>query len=191
MGPSLPCGCKSRGCLGPAFFNATAGFIANNQNLLKQKVGRPYGRHGQKEAGMLWFGSGIKKIRLRREIKAIEKEISRSKRFGFHFGVMVLQVDNSIPKGLSKTLPGRTISYHVVESHLRYCDSIMLGNFFRTYYIILPQTPKFGIKAVKRRLSRFARENNWGPLAVGAAFFPEDSDDPRELIKLAVEDACS
>jgi hypothetical protein len=140
---------------------------------------------------MLWFGSGTKKTRIKKEVKAIEKEINRSKRFGFHFGVMVLQVDNSIPRGLSKTLPGRTISYHVVESHLRYCDSIMLGNFFRTYYIILPQTPKFGIKAIKMRLNRLAREKNWGPLAVGAAAYPEDSDDPRELIELAVEDACS
>jgi len=140
---------------------------------------------------MLWFGNRTHKFRLKKEIKAIDKEISRSKRFGFHFGVLVLQVDNSIPRGLSKTLPGRTISYHVVESHLRYCDSIMLGNFFRTYYIILPQTTKFGAKAVKGRLTRFAREKNWGPLAVGAAFFPEDSDDPRELIELAVEDACS
>ena len=140
---------------------------------------------------MLWFGNSTKKVRLKKEIKAIEKEISRSKRFGFHFGVMVLQVGHSIPRGLSKTLPGRTISHHVLESHLRYCDSILLGNFFRTYYIILPQTPKFGIKAVKVRLSRFAREKNWGPLAVGAAFYPVDSNDPRELIELAVEDACS
>ncbi|MDF1590263.1 MAG: hypothetical protein P1P89_02010 [Desulfobacterales bacterium] len=140
---------------------------------------------------MLWFGNGTKKIKFKKEIKAIEKEISRSKRFGFHFGVLVLQVDNSVPKGLSKTLPGRTISYHMVESHLRYCDSIMLGNFFRTYYIILPQTPRLGIKAVKGRLSRVAREKNWGPIAVGAAFYPEDSDDPRELIELAVEDVCS
>ena len=140
---------------------------------------------------MLWFGNSSPKAKLKKEIKAIDREISRSKRFGFHFGVMILQVDNSIPRGLSKTLPGRTISYHVVESHLRYCDSIMLGNFFRTYYIILPQTPKIGIMAVKKRLRRLAREKNWGPLAVGVAFYPEDSDDPRELIELAVEDACS
>lgn len=140
---------------------------------------------------MGWFGSKYKKFKLKKEIKAIEKEISRSKRHGFHFGVMVLQIDNSIPRGLSRTLPGKTISYHVVESHLRYCDSIMLGNFFRTYYIILPQTPKFGIQAVKARMIKLARGKSWGSLAIGVAFYPEDSDDPRELIELAAEDACA
>ena len=105
--------------------------------------------------------------------------------------MLVVQVDNSIPRGLSKTLPGKTISYHLVERHLRYCDSIILGNFYRTYYIILPQTPKIGVQAVKRRVSKLARENNWGPVAIGAAAYPSDSDHPKELIELAVEDACT
>ena len=67
---------------------------------------------------MFWRGNTYKKMKLKRELKAVNKEISRSKRYGYHFGVLVLQVDNSIPRGLSKTLPGRPISCHVLESHL-------------------------------------------------------------------------
>jgi hypothetical protein len=140
---------------------------------------------------MFRFGSIFRKKKLKSETKAVYKEINRSKRYGFHFGVLVVQVNNSIPRGLSKTLPGRTISFHIMESHLRYCDSLMLGNFFRTYYIILPQTPKFGVMAVKRRLNKLSWEKNWGNLAIGVATYPEDSDDPRELLELAIEDACS
>lgn len=132
----------------------------------------------------------LEKMKLKREVKAIEKEISRSKRYGYHFGVLVLQVDNSIPRGLSKTLPGRTISYHVLESHLRYHDCLMLSNFFRTYFIILPQTPDFGVLAVKRRLNKLAHEKSWGPIRIGSAAYPEDSDDPKELLAISIEDAC-
>ena len=128
-------------------------------------------------------------MKLKREIKAIKKEISRSKRYGFHFGFLVIHVDNSIPVGLSKTLPGRTISYHVMENQLRYYDSLMLGNFFRTYYVILPQTFQVGSRSVKRRIKKLAWENSWGPIRIGLATYPEDSDDPKELLRLAVEDS--
>jgi len=143
-----------------------------------------------KEAILFLFGRRYKKKKLKKEIKAIWKEISRSKRYGFHFGVMVIQVDNSIPRGISRTLPGRTLSCHTLESHLRYCDKIMIGNFFRTYYIILPQTPKLGLTAIARRLNKISREKNWGTLAIGSATYPDDSDDPRELLELALENAC-
>jgi len=33
----------------------------------------------------------------------------RSKRYGFHFGVLVIQIDDFILRGLSKILSGRTI----------------------------------------------------------------------------------
>lgn len=139
---------------------------------------------------MFWRGNTYKKMKLKRELKAVNKEISRSKRYGYHFGVLVLQVDNSIPRGLSKTLPGRPISCHVLESHLRYHDCLMLGNFFRTYFIILPQTPIFGVLAVKRRLDRLAREHSWGSVRMGTAAYPEDGDDAKILLEISIEDAC-
>jgi len=119
------------------------------------------------------------------EIGWIDKEISRSKRFGFNFGVLVVEMSHSVPRGLSKVMPGKTISFHVLQKHLRGYDKVV-GPILRRYYIITPQTDKNGVNVVKQRIYRLAQEENWGDLSIGIAVYPEEGESPEALLNKAI-----
>ena len=120
---------------------------------------------------------------LKEEERMINSEISRSKRFGFQFGVLTVEVSHTVPRGLSNILPGRTISFHIIlRKNLRSYDQVTGSDFMRRYYVILPQTDKNGIEVVKARIYRIAEKEKWGDISVSSVFFPDDGNDSKGLL---------
>jgi len=119
------------------------------------------------------------------EIDAIGEEIARSKRFGFHFGVLAIEVNDSVPRGLSRIIPGKTISFHVLENNIRVYDKV-IGPIVRRYFIILPQTSEKGICVVKKRVHKIAVDHRWGNLRIGTACYPIDGNNALSLLEIAI-----
>jgi len=137
---------------------------------------------------MFRFKDKRKKQELGVEIDLINEEIGRSKRFGFSLGVLVVELNDSVPRGLSKVMPGKTISFHVLKRYIRVYDKVV-GPFLRRYYIILPQTDKNGVNAVKQRVYKLAEEHKWGDVLIGTAVYPEDGKTPKALLDKAIVSA--
>ena len=131
---------------------------------------------------MDWLFWRRKSDSLREEERMISSEISRSKRFGFQFGVLTVEVSHTVPRGLSNILPGRTISFHILRKNLRSYDQVMGFDLWRRYYVILPQTDKNGVEVVKARIYRIAEKEKWGDISVNSVFFPDDGNDSKGLL---------
>ncbi len=134
---------------------------------------------------MLEFWKAMKKQRFEEEVKKIEDEISRSKRFNYGFGVFVVDISNAAPKGLGTLMPGKTISLRLMRKYIRGYDK-MFGPFFRRYYIILPQSDRNAVNAVKQRIYKLAQEYNWGDLSIGEALYDEDGKSAQALLDKAI-----
>lgn len=134
---------------------------------------------------MFRFWNAIKKQRFEVEIKKIDEEINRSNRFDFSFGVLVVEVSHAAPKGLSKLLPGKIISFHLMKKYIRGYDKLF-GPFFRRYYIILPQSDRKGVNEVKQRIYKLAEEYNWGDVSIGTAVYDEDGKSAQALLDKAI-----
>lgn len=131
---------------------------------------------------MAWFFGKRKRNKLDVEAKVIEAEISRAKRFGFQFGVLTVELSHTVPRGLSKILPGRMISFHVLEKNIRLYDRVIESPYRRRYYIILPQTDKNGVEVVKARIYRIAQEQNWENVSISSACYPDDGNASKALL---------
>ncbi len=134
---------------------------------------------------MLEFWKAMKKQRFEEEVKKIEDEISRSKRFNYSFGVFVVDISHATPRGLSTLLPGKTISFHLMRKYIRGYDKLF-GPSFRRYYIILPQSDRNAVDAVKKRIYKLAEERNWGDLGIGEAAYDEDGKSAQALLDTAI-----
>jgi len=134
---------------------------------------------------MFDFWNAIKKHRFEEEVKKIEDEISRSKRFNYSFGVFVVDISHAAPKGVSGLMPGKTISFHLIRKYIRGYDKLF-GPFFRRYYIILPQSDRNGIHTVKQRIYKLAKKYNWGDLSIGEAVYDEDGKSAQALLDTAI-----
>jgi hypothetical protein len=134
---------------------------------------------------MLEFWKAMKKQRFEEEVKKIDDEISRSKRFNYSFGVFVVDISHSAPKGISVLMPGKTLSFHLMRKHIRGYDKLF-GPFFRRYYIILPQSDRNGINAFKQRIYKLAKEHKWGDLSIGEAVYDEDGESAQTLLDTAI-----
>ena len=121
------------------------------------------------------------------EIRMVQEEINRSKRFGLSFGVLAVEVNNSVPRGLSKVMPGKTLSFHLMEKNLRGYDRI-IGPVLRRYFIILPQAEKGGVAVVKQRIHDIAKREKWGDISIGAALYPENGNNAKALIERAISE---
>jgi hypothetical protein len=139
---------------------------------------------------MFEFWSAIKKNRYEAEIQVIEEEISRSRRFNYSFAVLVVDISHTAPKGLSKLMPGRAISFHLMRKYIRGYDKLM-GPLFRRYYLILPQSDRKGVKVVEQRIYKLAEEYNWGELSIGSAVYGEDGKSALDLLDKAVSQLSS
>jgi hypothetical protein len=131
---------------------------------------------------MDWLFWRRKSDSFKEEERMINSEISRSKRFGFRFGVLTVEVSHTVPRGLSNILPGRTISFHILKKNLRSYDQVIGFDLWRRYYVILPQTDKNGIEVVKTRIYRIAEKEKWGDISVSSVFFPDDGNDSKGLL---------
>ncbi len=136
---------------------------------------------------MFGFGEKRRKKKFKSEIDVIDGEIDRSQRFDFNFSILTVEVSHSIPRGLSKILPGNVVCFHLFKKHYRSYDKV-IGPYWRRYYIVLPQTDKPGAKIAKQRIAGLAEENNWGDVSVGMAVFPEDGKDTDTLLEKAINE---
>lgn len=136
---------------------------------------------------MFRFWNAMKKQKFEAEIKIIDKEINRSQRFDINFSILVLEVSHSVPRGLSKLLPGNVVSFHLLKKYIRSYDN-MIGPYRRRYYIIFSQTDKKGASAVKKRIHKLAEEYNWGNLSIGMAVYPEDGKTSKALLDKAISE---
>ncbi len=134
---------------------------------------------------MLEFWKAMKKQRFEEEVKKIEDEISRSKRFNYSFGVFVVDISHSAPKEISALIPGKTISFHLMRKHMRGYDKLF-GPYFRRYYIILAQSDRNAVNTVKQRIYKLAKEHNWGDLSIGEALYDEDGKSAQALLDTAI-----
>lgn len=116
----------------------------------------------------------------------IEEEINRSKRFGFHFAILVVEVSHSVPLGLSRILPGKTLSFHILKKNLRLYDKVSELSY-RRYHVILPQTDRPGADAVKERVLKLAQAYSWGDIMIGIAVYPEDGETSNLLLTKAAD----
>ena len=119
-------------------------------------------------------------------MKVIDEEINRSKRSNFNMSILVVEVSHSAPRGLSKVLPGKTLSFYLLKKFIRSYDR-MIGPYWRRYFIVLPQTDRNGANVVKQRIYNLAKENNWGTVSIGMAFYAEDSEKSETLIENAIK----
>ena len=131
---------------------------------------------------MLLFRNKRKRKKFEWELRLIGEEISRSKRFMYSFGILGINLSSSAPRGLSKLLPGRTLSLHLLEKNIRYYDKL-LNYAYKMYLLILPQANKDEIIKVKGRIFSLAMEYNWGEIYISTAVYPEDGEDPKSLLK--------
>ena len=134
---------------------------------------------------MLEFWKAMKKQRFEEEVKKIEDEISRSKRFNFSLSILVVDISHTAPKGIGALLPGKTISFHLMRKYIRGYDKLF-GPFFKRYYIILPQSNRNGVNALKQRIYKLAEEYNWGDLSIGEAVYDEDGKSAQALLDKAI-----
>ncbi len=131
--------------------------------------------------------NAIKKRKYKTEIKVIDEEINRSQRYNFNFSVLVVDISHSVPRGLSKLLPGNVVSFHLMQKYIRSYDH-MIGPNRRRYYIISSQTNRDGANAVKQRIHKLAEEQNWGHLTIGTAVYPEDGKTSQALLSKAISE---
>ncbi len=134
---------------------------------------------------MLEFWKAMKKQRFEKEVNKIEDEISRSKRFNFSFGIVVVDISHATPRGISTLIPGKTISFHLMKKYIRGYDKLF-GPFLRRYYIILAQSDRNAVDAVKKRIYKLAQKHNWGDLIIGEAVYDEDGKSAQALLDTAI-----
>ena len=136
---------------------------------------------------MFRFGNLIKKQEYKTELKVIDEEINRSQRYDLNFSILVVDISHSVPRGLSKLLPGKVLSFHLLQKNIRSYDNI-IGPHRRRYYIVSSQTDRKGASAVKQRIYNLAEEHNWGDLSIGMAIYPEDGKTSQALLTKALSD---
>ncbi len=136
---------------------------------------------------MFRLNNFIKKRQYKTELRVIDEEINRSRRHDLNFSVLVVDISHSVPRGLSKLLPGNVLSFHLLQKHIRSYDHI-IGPHRRRYYIVSSQTDREGANAVKQRIYELADEHNWGDLSIGMAIYPEDGKTSQVLLNKALKE---
>jgi hypothetical protein len=136
---------------------------------------------------MFGFGKKRRKKKFKSEIEVIDGEIDRSQRNDLNFSILTVEINHSIPRGLSKILPGNVVCFHLFKKHYRSYDKV-IGPYYRRYFIVLPQTDRTGASIAKQRIAGLAEENNWGNVSVGMAVFPEDGKDTDTLLEKAMSE---
>ncbi len=131
--------------------------------------------------------NSIKKRKYKAEIKIIDEEINRSQRYDLNFSILVVDMSHSVPRGLSKLLPGNVLSFHLLQKYIRSYDHI-IGPHRRRYYIVSSQTDRKGASAVKQRIYDLAEKHKWGGLSIGMAVYPEDGKTSQALLSKAISE---
>jgi hypothetical protein len=123
-----------------------------------------------------------------RMARYLSVEVSRAKRSGRSLGFLLIEIDNSVPRGTSEFLPGRTLMVTLFEDAIRNTDMLERTGF-RLYSIILTEINQSdGSLIVKERIKNLAKNKGWGEIKVGLASYPEDGVTAQELLDFATKD---
>ncbi len=123
-----------------------------------------------------------------RMARYLGNEVSRAKRAGRSLGFLLIEIDNSVPRGTSEFLPGRTLMVTLFEDAIRNTDMLERTGF-RLYSIILTETNQLeGSLVVKERIKNLAKDKGWGEIKVGLASYPDNGGTAQELIDFATGD---
>jgi GGDEF domain-containing protein len=123
-----------------------------------------------------------------RMVRYLGREVERARRAGRSLGFLLIEIDNSVPRGTSELLPGRTLMVTLFEDAIRNTD-VLERTAFRIYTIILTETNHMeGSQIVKERIRRVATEKGWGKIKIGMASYPENGDTAEDLINFATKD---
>ncbi|MCX6639702.1 MAG: hypothetical protein NTW14_04370 [bacterium] len=126
------------------------------------------------------FGSSKSRI-----LSALDREIARAKRFRNFIGILLLDVAETTPRGIHEHLPGITVNVQHFRSLLREYDVVIKAKL-RRYTVILPQLDASeSAHLVKDRILFTSRLQEWGPVNVGIAIYPEHGQSSRALLKAA------
>lgn len=121
--------------------------------------------------------------------KAITSEIARAERFSSRVGILILEVRESVPRGVHYLVPGVTMNVEHISKHLRKYDTVLKVRR-RRYTLLLPEAETMDAPSiVKKRIEKIAEENKWGDVNIGIATYPEDGETPEELLRKAYYDA--
>ena len=137
---------------------------------------------------MFFFKNRWEKKKLKTEKKLIDRMISQSRRFGHNFSVVAVEISDTIPRGLSKILPDKTISFRILEKNIRQYDLVTgssewtASSNYRKYYMIFPQTDENEVRTVKERILYLAKKNSWGDVSIKVAIYPKDGDNAQALL---------
>lgn len=138
--------------------------------------------------GVVFVGKKILQSSRRRTVKFLKMEVARAKRSGRSLAVLLLEMDNSVPRGVHEFLPGRTLTVSIVSDTIRETDFLERTGF-RVYTVILTETNHIeGAMVVKRRMIETAEQKNWGEIKLGLASYPENGNTAKELLDYAVKD---
>ncbi|MBI4640308.1 MAG: hypothetical protein HY731_06415 [Candidatus Tectomicrobia bacterium] len=117
-------------------------------------------------------------------VQAINRELSRSQRFQQQFALLLLDIPGSVPHGVHKVLPGKTLGVKHLEDQVRPYDTVTEVGL-RRYMVILPQTELAGTAVVKERIRALARQHGWGEVRIGLAVYPENGNTGDLLLQWA------
>jgi len=120
--------------------------------------------------------------KLETEREFIDKEIDRSRRLGFSFGVLSVLVNQSVPRGISKLFPGNTISFRPLGKDLRRIDDSITKPSYRKYYVVVPQTDEKGVRFIKEEIFKLSELHKWGDILISAVVYPKDGNTSYELL---------
>lgn len=120
--------------------------------------------------------------------RSLAVEMSRADRFHYNVGFLMLELNEAIPRGVHKFLPGKTVYVEHLKKGVRQYDVVM-QTAVRRYSVILPGVTAAEVPSViKKRFLGIASEQGWGKMGLGVAIYPIDVNDPAKLITLAEED---
>jgi sugar-specific transcriptional regulator TrmB len=120
------------------------------------------------------------------EIEYIREEIHRSARFGYNFGIIIIEIKNSSSGNLVKKSSVHKEQFAGLKNYIRPYDRIIQEKYNR-YCVILPQTDGTGCSIVKERIYDFCVKYNIKRISVGMAIYPHDSTNANKLLQIGHE----
>ena len=118
------------------------------------------------------------------ETACIKEEIHRSERFGYNFGIIIMERKGFSMDNLAKTFSMNKNPFHELKNYLRPYDRLIQENNKR-YCVILPQTDDTGCSIVKERIYNYCQKFNIKDVLMGSSIYPYDGTSAGKLLQSA------
>ncbi|MBI5374380.1 MAG: hypothetical protein HZA77_03030 [Candidatus Schekmanbacteria bacterium] len=115
-------------------------------------------------------------------------EIERAKRHGHRTGIMIMDIEDSVGRGIHYFLPGRTVNVEHVEKEIRKSDQFLQVDYRRYKVVLSHITADNSANIIKDRLLKIAEEKKWPDIKIGVATYPTDGESAESLINSAIAD---